>query len=168
VPRYISKCHEDLWREFNNLTLAPVVVKIGVQLPYTKQSFTGALRASFEKSVAETAGLLISAISQRSSNSISPSLLPLISPVNIATIEETFDEKAAAAVQITCSVRVPRSAGTVEKAEDIRNALTVRNISARLAANGVESISEIFQDALVVWPNEETDPCDTVPYAYGV
>jgi hypothetical protein len=131
------------------------MIKIGVQLRCTQQAFTQTLRKSFKKSVAETAGLF-------NTKTCSPS--PAIYRVDLTVTETTTawsfvaeGPHQEAAISIMCAIRIPQDANSTQKAKDIRDMLSKCSINARLTANRVRTIEQVFQEAVVVWPSNLTD-----------
>jgi hypothetical protein len=156
LPKFVTRCYQEMWREYHDpQTPPPTMVKIGVQLRCTQQAFTQTLQKSFKKSVAETAGLF-------NEKTCSPS--PAIYRIDL-TVTETptalpFGVQGPhqeAAISIMCSIRVPQDANSTQKAENIRDMLTNSSLIARLNANGVRAIEQVFQEAVVVWPSNLTD-----------
>jgi len=113
------------------------MVEMEVQLAYafTAQNFTGALQERFKEALAKTA------------------------QVNTKRVEiKHINTTQANAVKVRFSIRVPQDKrwGWTRlpslKAEEIRGALNLSRVNARLSENGVGGIDLVLQQALVVQP----------------
>jgi len=137
LPWFICPCHEATWREYNDpFAPRPAMVEMEVQLPYAAQNFTGALEERFKGALAKTA------------------------QVNSKRVEiKHINTTQANAVKVRFSIRVPQDKRwgwtrlPTLKAEEIRAALNVSRVNARLSENGVRGIDLVLQEALVVQPS---------------
>ena len=112
------------------------MVEMEVQLPYAAQNFTGALQEKFKEALAKTA------------------------QVNRKRVEiKDINTTQANAVKVRFSIRVPQDKrwGWTRlpslKAEEIRGALNLSRVNARLSENGVVDIDLVLQEAVVVQPS---------------
>ena len=156
LPTYVTRCYQEMWQEYHDpQTPSPAMVKIGVQLRCTQQAVTQIFQKSFKKSVAETAGLF-----QAKTCSPSPAIYRIDLTVTETATALPFGVQGPhqeAAISIMCSIRVPHDANSTQKAKDIRDMLSKSSINARLTANGLRTIEQVFQGAVVVWPSSLTD-----------